>query len=169
MSKFVLCTLKTASDEINGIAFEDHPEGKISVETVGEGDCSRFERIPGYELRDSKDVREPEPKQDPETVPPAGKPNAVKNAPAPKAKATAKTEAKAPAPKQEETPPPADTETKDPAAGAENAPDAPAAGTEGAPAPEAGAEGAGDAPAADASKTEGEAPAQPEGGETKGA
>jgi outer membrane biosynthesis protein TonB len=157
MSKFVLCTHRSASDEINGIAFEAHPEGKISVELVGEGDCSRFERIPGYELRDSKDPVEHEPKPKPQTTPKPGKPNSVRNAPAPKP------EVKAEEPqKQEETPPPAaDTENKDPAAGGENAPDAPAAGTEGeAPAaPETATQGAGDAPAATETSTgEGEQP-----------
>lgn len=45
----VLCTLPNASDSINGIAFEDHPSGKLSAEISTE-DAAQFAGINGYEL-----------------------------------------------------------------------------------------------------------------------
>lgn len=54
---YVICTLHNASNEINGIAFEDHPEGKISIESVSEDVASAFESIPGYKLIKTKDSK----------------------------------------------------------------------------------------------------------------
>lgn len=57
---FVICTLLNASDEINGIAFEDHPEGKVSVEKVPDEIAAIFESIPGYKLAKTKDSKKAE-------------------------------------------------------------------------------------------------------------
>lgn len=51
---FVICTLPNASNEINGIPFEDHKEGKISVEAVSAETAETFAQIEGYKVVDSK-------------------------------------------------------------------------------------------------------------------
>lgn len=52
---FVICTLPNASDEINGVAFENHKEGKISVKAVTAEFAERFASIDGYKVVESKD------------------------------------------------------------------------------------------------------------------
>lgn len=54
---FVICTLPHASDEINGIKFEDHKEGKVSAEAVPADVAERFARIEGYKVVESKGVK----------------------------------------------------------------------------------------------------------------
>ncbi len=49
MSKqHVLCTIPTATSPINGIEFEEHPEGLISADPLDEDDVAYFVSIPGY-------------------------------------------------------------------------------------------------------------------------
>lgn len=51
---FVICTLPNASNNINGVEFEDHKEGKISVEAVSAEQAEAFGQIDGYKVVDSK-------------------------------------------------------------------------------------------------------------------
>lgn len=51
---FVICTLPNASDEINGIPFEDHKDGKISKGAVSAEVAEAFARIEGYKVVDAK-------------------------------------------------------------------------------------------------------------------
>lgn len=73
MSKFILCTLPSASLSINGIDFETCPGGVVSVEPVEvEHELLRFTSIPGYELVDEKPGAEkPKPKAEPKPADPA--------------------------------------------------------------------------------------------------
>lgn len=59
---YVICTLVNASDEINGIKFEAHKEGKISSEKVDAEQAARFASIEGYKLVDAKPAKAKEPK-----------------------------------------------------------------------------------------------------------
>lgn len=45
----IICTLPNASDSLNGIAFKDHPKGKISVEDVPKEQAEVFLSVPGFE------------------------------------------------------------------------------------------------------------------------
>lgn len=54
---FVICTLPNASDNINGVEFEDHSEGKISVEAVSAEVAETFAKIEGYKVIESKGAK----------------------------------------------------------------------------------------------------------------
>lgn len=54
---FVICTLHNASNNINGVEFEDHKEGKISAEAVSAEVAASFEGIEGYKVVESKDAK----------------------------------------------------------------------------------------------------------------
>lgn len=56
---FVICTLHNASNNINGVAFEDHKEGKISVEAVSAEVAEVFAQIDGYKVVESKEAKAP--------------------------------------------------------------------------------------------------------------
>ncbi len=56
---YVICTLPNASDEISGVAFEDHPEGKVSVEAVSAEVAERFASIDGYKVVKDKGGKKP--------------------------------------------------------------------------------------------------------------
>jgi len=43
----VICTLPNAASEINGVAFSEHPNGRIS-DPIDTATAERFLRIPGY-------------------------------------------------------------------------------------------------------------------------
>lgn len=51
---FVICTLPNASDEINGIPFEDHEDGKISKVAVSAEVAEGFAQIDGYKVVEAK-------------------------------------------------------------------------------------------------------------------
>lgn len=48
----VLCTLASASHEINGVKFVDHPEGKISESPIEKHIADGFRGIDGYHVRE---------------------------------------------------------------------------------------------------------------------
>lgn len=56
---YVICTLLNASNEISGVAFEDHPEGKVSVEAVPADVAERFASIEGYKVVKDKGGKKP--------------------------------------------------------------------------------------------------------------
>lgn len=51
---YVICTLPNASDEINGIKFEEVGGVMVSVEAVDDDAATVFAGIEGYELADKK-------------------------------------------------------------------------------------------------------------------
>ena len=48
----ILCTIPNASEEINGVKFEEHEKGMISVGPVTDDEAATFLLIPGYESVD---------------------------------------------------------------------------------------------------------------------
>lgn len=64
----VICTLPNAANKINGYAFENHVDGKISEELPVEV-ADRFVKINGYKLADAKAQKPVEPPKAP-VVPP---------------------------------------------------------------------------------------------------
>lgn len=52
--KHVICTLPHASDLINNIPFQDHAEGKVTVDPVDDEVAARFASIPGYKVLDTE-------------------------------------------------------------------------------------------------------------------
>lgn len=54
---FVICTLPNASDLINGVAFEDHPKGKVSVQSVSDDVAEAFAAIEGYKVVKDKSAK----------------------------------------------------------------------------------------------------------------
>lgn len=58
---FVICTLQNASNNINGVEFEDHKEGKISVEAVSAEVAEVFAQIDGYKVVESKEAKAAKP------------------------------------------------------------------------------------------------------------
>lgn len=48
----VICTLPNAASEINGVAFSEHPNGRIS-DPIDTATAERFLRIPGYVAAES--------------------------------------------------------------------------------------------------------------------
>ena len=48
----VICTLPNASASINGVAFEDHADGKVSVDDLSADAADRFLAIPGFVIAD---------------------------------------------------------------------------------------------------------------------
>lgn len=59
---FILCTLRHASNKINDLEFEDHPEGKISVEEVSPEVAEYFAQIEGFTAVKEKKVKAPKSK-----------------------------------------------------------------------------------------------------------
>lgn len=62
----VICTLRNASNEINGVKFEEH-EGRLLSEEISEDMAAKFAAIPGYELM----VEEEKPKATAKAAAPA--------------------------------------------------------------------------------------------------
>lgn len=83
---FVICSLLNAALAINGIAFEDHPEGKISADHVPDEELARFASIPGYKVVESNGRASKEPAAPPDTPVQAAEvaavPDAAPDAPA---------------------------------------------------------------------------------------
>ena len=46
----ILCMLRNAADNINGVDFVPHAEGMISAEHVSAEHAARFAKIPGYKV-----------------------------------------------------------------------------------------------------------------------
>lgn len=53
--KYVLCNLPNASPHINGVAFQLHPKGMITVNPVEDWLAACFADVPGYVILDVDD------------------------------------------------------------------------------------------------------------------
>lgn len=56
---FILCTLRHASNRINNLEFEEHPEGMITVEEVSQEVADYFSKIEGFSAVKDKKVKTP--------------------------------------------------------------------------------------------------------------
>jgi hypothetical protein len=59
MAKKIVCTLPNASTHISGIEFELTDEGAVSKEVISEKDAARFGKIPGYQLVEAEEPKDP--------------------------------------------------------------------------------------------------------------
>lgn len=87
---FLACALANASENINGIKFQDVAGvGKVSVEPLSDDDLALFDGIPGYYVCDASGAKLVDGTNSSDAPPPVPKSAITKSAPKPPAKAKA--------------------------------------------------------------------------------